>query len=63
MMTPDAGLKSTPSTSKPSEEDAQPHDNDEAYYTLNGKFSTLMKNIRGDAAEILGDKSHLGLHP
>ena len=26
MMTPDAGLKSTPSTSKPSEEDAQPHD-------------------------------------
>ena len=30
MMTPDAGLKSTPSTSKPSEEDAQPHDDDEA---------------------------------
>ena len=28
MMTPDAGLKSTPSTSKPSEEDAQPHDDD-----------------------------------
>ena len=30
MMTPDAGLKSTPSTSKPSEEDAQPHDDDDA---------------------------------
>ena len=29
MMTPDAGLKSTPSTSKPSEEGAQPHDDDE----------------------------------
>ena len=29
MMTPDAGLKSTPSTSKPSEEDAQPHDDDD----------------------------------
>ena len=29
MMTPNAGLKSTPSTSKPSEEDAQPHDDDE----------------------------------
>ena len=28
MMTPDAGLKSTPSTSKPSEEDARPHDDD-----------------------------------
>ena len=28
MMTPDAGLKSTPSTSKPSEEDAQPHDDE-----------------------------------
>ena len=30
-MTPDAGLKSTPSTSKPSEEDAQPHDDDDHY--------------------------------
>ena len=29
MMTPDAGLKSTPSTSKLSEEDAQPHDDDD----------------------------------
>ena len=28
-MTPDAGLKSTPSTSKLSEEDAQPHDDDD----------------------------------
>ena len=28
MMTPDAGLKSTPSISKPSEEDAQPHDDE-----------------------------------
>ena len=28
MMTPDAGLKSTPSTSKPSAEDAQPHDDE-----------------------------------
>ena len=28
IMTPDAGLKSTPSTSKPSEEDAQPQDDD-----------------------------------
>ena len=33
MMTPDAGLKSTPSTSKPSEEDAQPHDDDELQKT------------------------------
>ena len=31
MMTPDAGLKSTPSTSKLSEEDAQPHDDDERF--------------------------------
>ena len=35
MMTPDAGLKSTPSTSKPSEEDAQPHDDDDdLWYSL-----------------------------
>ena len=30
MMTPDAGLKSPPSTSKPSEEDAQPHDDEDS---------------------------------
>ena len=29
-MTPDTGLKSTPSTSRPSEEDAQPHDDHES---------------------------------
>ena len=29
MMTPDAGLKSMPSTSKPSEEDTQPHDDEQ----------------------------------
>ena len=28
MLTPDAGLKSTPSTFKPSEENAQPHDDE-----------------------------------
>ena len=32
-MTSDAGLKSTPSTSKPSEEDAQPHDDDDIEIT------------------------------
>ena len=34
MMTPDAGLKSMPSTSKPSEENAQPHDDDEPVICL-----------------------------
>ena len=34
MMTPDAGLKSTPSTSKPLEEDAQPQDDDDDLIAL-----------------------------
>ena len=40
MMTPDAGLKSTPSTSKPSEEDAQPHDYDDKHFV---RFSAEQK--------------------
>ena len=36
----DAGLKSTPSTSKPSEKDAQPHDEDEVTTLPHITFTT-----------------------
>ena len=41
-MTPDAGLKSTPSTSKPSEKDAQPHDDDDAIFQSHLQYGVLI---------------------
>ena len=38
MMIPDAGLKSMPSTSKPSEENAQPHDDDDRFAVLKSGY-------------------------
>ena len=46
MVTPDAGLKSTPSTSKPSEEDAQPHDDDVNTQIFAEDISMVLRCIR-----------------
>ena len=52
-MTPDAGLKLTPSTSKPSEEDAQPHDDDDDklnHSSLKSLFARMGKALPSETA-------------